>query len=111
PELEAPGPPERRGLRRDHVRLMVLDRRSGAVAHTRFDRIGACLRPGDLLVLNDSRTLPALLPGRMPDGEAIEVRLARQIDAGAWEALLLPHGGDHEGKRIDFRGGLRATVA
>ena len=55
----------------------VLDRRSGAVTHTRFDAIGAFLRAGDLLVFNDSRTLPALLSGRTSDGEAIEVRLAR----------------------------------
>ncbi|HZQ36040.1 MAG TPA: S-adenosylmethionine:tRNA ribosyltransferase-isomerase, partial [Dehalococcoidia bacterium] len=110
-ELEASGPPERRGLRRDQVRLLVLNRRSGATMHTRFDRIGEVLQPGDLLVFNDSRTLPALLPGRFEDGTAIEVRLARQIDANGWEALLLPHGGEHAGRTIAFRAGLRATVS
>ncbi|MGI8554357.1 MAG: S-adenosylmethionine:tRNA ribosyltransferase-isomerase [Dehalococcoidia bacterium] len=112
-ELEAPGPPERRGLRRDQVKLMVLNRRSGALIHSRFDRIGDFLREGDLLVFNDSRTLPALLPGSLADGTAIEVRLARSIGlqgAGKWEALLLPHGGEHEGETIWFGSGLSAIV-
>ena len=108
--LEAGGPPERRGLRRDHVRLMVLDRRGGGVVHTRFDRIGSYLRPGDLLVFNDSRTIPALLPGLTSRGTVIEVRLARRLGDAGWEALLLPHGGDHTGERIAFRAGLSATV-
>ncbi|HLZ68929.1 MAG TPA: S-adenosylmethionine:tRNA ribosyltransferase-isomerase [Dehalococcoidia bacterium] len=110
-ELEASGPPERRGLRRDQVRLMLLNRRSGATLHTRFDRIGELLQPGDLLVFNDSRTLPALLPGTFGDGTPIEVRLARQLDANTWDALLLPHGGEHAGKRIAFRAGLHADVS
>jgi len=109
-ELEAQTPPERRGVRRDHVRLMVLDSGSGAVAHSRFDRIGDYLRPGDLLVLNDSRTIPALLQGVTPAGEAVEVRLARQESSDSWEALLLPHGGDHAGSTLQFAAGLRATV-
>lgn len=109
-ELEAPGPPERRGLRRDQVRLLVLDRRSGATAHTRFDRSGDFLRPGDLLVFNDSRTIPALLPGESASGTPIEVRLARRAGASEWEALLLPHGGEHAGERIRFAAGLAATV-
>src|SRR5262249_5640636 len=104
--LEASGPPEQRGLRRDHVRLLVLNRRSGAVEHTRFDRIGDYLNSGALLVLNDSRTIPALLPALLPSGESIEVRLAHQVDQCTWDALLLPHGGEHEGKRLRFRAGL-----
>ncbi|HZU75660.1 MAG TPA: S-adenosylmethionine:tRNA ribosyltransferase-isomerase, partial [Dehalococcoidia bacterium] len=109
-ELEAAAPPEARGLRRDRVRLMVLDRRSGAVTHTRFDRIGEFLRPGDLLVCNDSRTIPALLHGETVAGLPVEVRLARQTAPDAWEALLLPHGGEYGGARLRF-GGLTATVA
>ncbi len=63
PERMAKEPPERRGIARDGVRLMVIDRRTGGVEHTRFDRIGRFLRPGDLLVFNASRTLPASLAG------------------------------------------------
>ena len=60
-ELTAREPPERRGVPRDRVRLLVLDRETGRVEHSRFDRLGDYLRPGDLLVFNSSRTLPAVL--------------------------------------------------
>jgi S-adenosylmethionine:tRNA ribosyltransferase-isomerase len=76
PELEAAAPPETRGLRRDHVRLLLLDRDTGAVRHTRFDELPRLLRPGDLVVVNDSRTLPASLLGCTAGGAALEVRLA-----------------------------------
>lgn len=115
PALEAHGPPEARGLRRDAVRLLVLNRRSGALVHTRFDRIGDYLREHDLLVLNDSRTLPALLLGVVERdagaGEPVEARLARQISMDSWDALLLPHGGERRGQRIRFGAGLTAEVA
>jgi S-adenosylmethionine:tRNA ribosyltransferase-isomerase len=109
-ELEAHDPPERRGIRRDQVRLMVSDRRTGVVTHTRFDRLGDYLRPGDLLVFNDSRTIPALLLGTDDLGAAVEVRLAHKLSENAWEALLLPHGGDHTGRTISFGGALSAAV-
>jgi S-adenosylmethionine:tRNA ribosyltransferase-isomerase len=109
-EREADGPPEARGVRRDHVRLMVLDRRSGITTHTRFDRLVDYLRPGDLLVANDSRTIPALLHAEAEGGERVEVRLARQRSADRWEALLLPHGGAHAGARLRFCGTLAAIV-
>jgi S-adenosylmethionine:tRNA ribosyltransferase-isomerase len=76
PELEAGAPPETRGLRRDHVRLLLLDRGTGAVQHHRFDELPRLLRPGDLVVVNDSRTLPASLLGRTASGTALEIRLA-----------------------------------
>lgn len=112
-ELEAAGPPEQRGLRRDQVRLLVLDRRSGAIVHSRFDQIGGFLRSGDLLVFNDSRTLPALLAGQIEGGDRVEVRLARPL-AGSlsttWEVLLLPHGDGYAGKTVQFGAGLIAAV-
>jgi S-adenosylmethionine:tRNA ribosyltransferase-isomerase len=76
PELEAAAPPEARGLRRDHVRLLLVDRASGSVSHHRFYELPRLLEPGDLLVVNDSRTLPASLLGRTSGGVALEVRLA-----------------------------------
>src|SRR5436190_17412115 len=63
PELSAKEPPERRGIRRDQVRLLVIDRATGRIEHTRFDKIDNYLRAGDLLVFNSSRTLPASLRG------------------------------------------------
>jgi S-adenosylmethionine:tRNA ribosyltransferase-isomerase len=96
PELEAAAPPETRGLRRDHVRLLLLDRDSGAVQHHRFDELPMLLEPGDLVVVNDSRTLPASLLGRTAGGSALEVRLAaraRLTGAPPWGSPD-PSGGD-----------------
>ena len=83
PELEAAAPPEARGLRRDHVRLLVVDRATGSVAHHRFHELPRLLAPGDLLVVNDSRTLPASLLGHTAGGEPLEVRLAARDERGA----------------------------
>ena len=78
--LNADRPPERRGLARDRVRLLVLDRCTGNVTHTRFDRIAEYFEPGDLLVFNSSRTLPATLVGRFKDSPSkIETRLAELL--------------------------------
>jgi S-adenosylmethionine:tRNA ribosyltransferase-isomerase len=96
PELEAAAPPETRGLRRDHVRLLLLDRDTGAVRHHRFDELPLLLEPGDLVVVNDSRTLPASLLGRTAGGAALEVRLAaraRSTGAPPWGSPD-PSGGD-----------------
>ena len=83
PELEAAAPPEARGLRRDHVRLLLVDRATGSVAHHRFHELPWLLEPGDLLVANDSRTLPASLLGHTAAGTPLEVRLAaREGEAG-----------------------------
>jgi S-adenosylmethionine:tRNA ribosyltransferase-isomerase len=116
-ELAAREPPERRGVPRDQVRLMVLDRRTGRVEHTRFDRLGDYLRRGDLLVFNSSRTLPAVLDGcAAPGGPCVEVRLAEHLPDDSWLALLVCRGGDpfgcglRPGLRVAFGRGLTATV-
>jgi len=118
PELSAREPPERRGLGRDHVRLMVLDRKTGATTHTRFDHLGDFLRKGDLLVFNSSRTLPASLHGcQAPVGPCMEVRLAQHLSDDSWLALLLCEKGDpfgcglREGMDIDFGAGLKGKVS
>src|SRR5438132_6734489 len=119
PELSAKEPPERRGIRRDQVRLMVIDRATGRLEHTRFDKIDRYLRAGDLLVFNSSRTLPASLRGcecSAAHGPCMEVRLAERLPDGSWLALLLceqgnPFGcGLHAGMQIEFAEGLAATV-
>jgi S-adenosylmethionine:tRNA ribosyltransferase-isomerase len=86
PELEAAAPPEARGLRRDHVRLLVVDRADGSVTHHRFHELPRLLMPGDLLVVNDSRTLPASLLGHTAAGVPVEVRLAAREPGGSGEA-------------------------
>ena len=116
-ELSAKEPPERRGLARDHVKLMVIDRASGHVEHTRFDRLGDFLRAGDLLVFNSSRTLPASLQGcPAQGGPCIEIRLAEHLPDDSWLGLLLCQNGDpfscglRPGMQIKFDGELTALV-
>jgi S-adenosylmethionine:tRNA ribosyltransferase-isomerase len=117
-ELSADRPPERRGLARDRVRLLVLDRNTGKVTHTRFDRITEFLDPGDLLVFNSSRTLPATLAGRLRHSmSAVEVRLAELLPDGTWLALLLLQpailrgkDGLTKGLRLDFGRELSCEV-
>jgi len=112
PELEAHEPAELRGLRRDAVRLMVLPRARGEPIHTRFDALGEFLRVGDLLVVNDSRTLPAMLHARDETGAPVEVRLAHRRAEDLWDALLL-NGRTHSGRvgmDLDFGNDLHARV-
>src|SRR5206468_429764 len=119
PELSAKEPPERRGIRRDQVRLLVIDRTSGRIEHTRFDRISNYLHAGDLLVFNSSRTLPASLRGcecSATHGPCMEVRLAEHLPDDSWLALLVCEQGDpfgcglRAGMEIEFAEGLAATV-
>jgi S-adenosylmethionine:tRNA ribosyltransferase-isomerase len=112
PDLEAHAPPEHRGLRRDQVRLLVLPRFAGEFVHTRFDALSDYLRAGDLLVVNDSRTLPGLLRATDERGDAIEVRLAHRRTSDRWDVLLLA-GRTHIGRagmRLDFGQDLSAHV-
>ncbi|MEO6098268.1 MAG: S-adenosylmethionine:tRNA ribosyltransferase-isomerase [Fibrobacteria bacterium] len=133
-DLSAHEPPEKRGLTRDGVRLLSTDRREGRLIHGRFDRIADFLLPGDCLVFNASRTLPACLAasverleapsdgfeGRVERaaeryagsgaGRRLQIRLARRWEDGAWSALALggggePWGGDLSGCRLLFSGG------
>jgi S-adenosylmethionine:tRNA ribosyltransferase-isomerase len=81
PELVAKEPPERRGISRDAVRLMVIDRSSDyRINHTFFYDIDKFLVPGDLMVFNTSRTLPASLVGYGKSrGHLVEVHLAEHL--------------------------------
>ncbi len=88
PSLEASEPPEARGLARDAVRLMVSHYRDDRVVHTHFRQIGKHLQPGDLLVLNTSRTLNAALPAVLPDGTELRLHLSTQLPAGLWSVEL-----------------------
>ncbi|MDQ6820311.1 MAG: S-adenosylmethionine:tRNA ribosyltransferase-isomerase [Actinomycetota bacterium] len=77
--LEAREPPEVRGLRRDHVRLMVARRSEASVAHRLFCELPDVLDAGDLLVVNVSGTLPAALPATRPDGRAVRIHVATRV--------------------------------
>ncbi len=82
--LEAKEPPERRGLRRDSVRLLVARRAAGTIEHRHFTDLPELLEAGDVLVVNTSATLPAALSGRTLTGEPAEVHLSTRDPHGRW---------------------------
>ncbi len=75
---------------RDHSRLMVLDRASGNLEHRRFYDLPDYLRPGDVLVFNDSRVIPARLYVTLAGGGNAELLLLRRLEPGRWHALAKP---------------------
>lgn len=115
PRLRASLPPEMRGLRRDHVKLLVADAGTGSITHSRFDRLGSFLSAGDLLVLNTSRTLPAGVPARRADGTPVQLRPAVRRP-GSWDVLSVEPCPPHrniplqEGEHLTIGSGLAATV-
>ena len=96
---------------RDASRLLCLDRQTGALEHRHFSDITDYLRPGDTLVVNNSRVLPARLLGSRPTGGAVEVLLLRDKGDGVWECLTRPGRKTQPGQELLFGGGeLKATV-
>ncbi len=96
---------------RDSSRLLTLNRQTGAVSHQRFYDIIAYLQPGDCLVMNDSRVLPARLLGHRPTGGAVEVLLLRDLGDRCWECLCKPGRKMQVGNEVIFGNGeLTATV-
>jgi S-adenosylmethionine:tRNA ribosyltransferase-isomerase len=90
-ELEAREPPEARGLRRDEVRLLVTTRK-GEIAHAHFFELPDFLQRGDLLVANDSATIPAALTAETGSGEVIDLHLSTHLDSGLWVVELRAEG-------------------
>ena len=98
--------------KRDTSRLLKLDRTTGKVEHKVFYNIIDELRPGDCLVMNDSRVLPARLMGHRPTGGAVEVLLLRDLGDKKWECLCKPGKKMQVGHQVIFGNGeLTATVA
>ena len=96
---------------RDSSRLLVLDRATGETAHKHFYDIIDYLQPGDCLVMNDSRVLPARLLGHRPTGGAVEVLLLRDLGDKKWECLCKPGRKMQVGHQVVFGDGeLTATV-
>ena len=96
---------------RDTSRLLVLDRCTGAVKHQHFYDVIDYLQPGDCLVMNDSRVLPARLLGHRPTGGAVEVLLLRDLGDKKWECLCKPGRKMQVGHEVIFGNGeLTATV-
>ena len=97
---------------RDASRLMVLNRADGSISHEHFYQLIDHLNPGDCLVMNNSRVIPARLLGhRLPTGGAVEVLLLTDKGGGLWECLVKPGRKLHEGAELSFGDGqLTATV-
>ena len=109
PELIAQTPLEKR----DESRLLCLDKATGEWSHHHFYELPDFLRPGDCLILNNSRVLPARLPGRrLPGGGACEVLLLQDKGDKVWECLVRPGKHLREGARVSFGDGeLTAEIA
>ncbi len=88
---------------RDGSRLMVLDRHSGRREHQKFSDIVNILREGDVLVMNDSRVIPARLLGRKPESPGrVELLLLEETEAGLWWAMVRPGKRVRPGMRLQF---------
>ena len=96
--------------KRDTSRLMVLIRETGEVTHKHFYDIIDYLQPGDCLVMNDSRVLPARLLGHRPTGGAVEVLLLRDLGNKCWECLCNPGRKMQIGNEVIFGGGELTAV-
>lgn len=106
PEYIAQSPAEPR----DSARLMVLDRATGAITHAVFRDLGRFLQPGDLLVVNRTRVIPARLFARkVPTGGKVELLLLRREGPGVWQAMVRGRG-LRPGVRLQVEGGPQAEI-
>jgi S-adenosylmethionine:tRNA ribosyltransferase-isomerase len=107
--LEARVPPEARGLRRDEVRLMVSHRDTNTIEHTTFRDLPRFLRTGDVLVINDSATLPTATRARREDGSEIALHFSTQLRPDLW--VVEPRRiAARAGEMLRLRGGGRVTL-
>lgn len=100
-------PPATRG----QSRLLVVDRHTGSIAHRAFTELPQILPPRAVLVVNNTRVIPARLHGTRPGGGKVEaLLLSRAAGPDTWWAWLRPSNRIRAGQTLDFPGGLRATV-
>ena len=95
---------------RDHSRLLVVDKHTGELQHRHFYDLVDYLRPGDVLVFNDTRVIPARLHGTKDTGAHVEVFLLTRRDATDWEVLVRPGKKLQVGARINFSDELSCEV-
>ena len=97
--------------KRDESRLLVVDKKTGALEHKSFRDLPSLLRKGDCLVLNDSRVLPARLLGSRESGGAVEILLLKDLGENRWECLSRPGRKTRPGTKLIFGNGeLKAEV-
>src|ERR1700744_6184122 len=122
-ELEAHDPPEARGTPRDGVRMRVSRGPAGKISHHRFTGLPELLRPGDLIVINTSGTLPAAVtavaaPGLAADGPGLAVHFSGPRRARGWLVdrrprrgpATVPYPGGQPGDRIELPAGAGLTL-
>jgi S-adenosylmethionine:tRNA ribosyltransferase-isomerase len=108
PELIAQQP----ASERDASRLLVLHRQSHRMEHRRFSDLSDYLRAGDVLIVNDTKVIPARLFGTFEDGKSVEVLLVHPVEDQCWEALVKPAKPAQVGRRLILAcGRLTVTVA
>jgi S-adenosylmethionine:tRNA ribosyltransferase-isomerase len=109
PELEAPSPPESRGMTRDAVRMLVAHRSDGSLVHSHFSELPRFLDEGDLVVLNTSGTLAAEVDGTGSDGRPVQIHLSTQLPADLWTVEVRRDGeaflGAEPGTSLELAGG------
>src|SRR5262249_12949048 len=98
---------------RDQARMLVVHRKTRSFEHSRFYKIGSHLREGDLLVLNDTRVMPARLYARKESGGKVELLFVRPVEQpkGAWVAMLRAHRGVKDGARLLLDDGQALRVS
>jgi len=95
---------------RDHSRLMVLGRQDKKIVHRHFYELGEFLRPGDVLVLNKSKVIPARLYATKPTGGRLEVLLIKQVASDKWQALVGGLKSKREDNEMIFAKGLEGRT-
>ena len=95
---------------RDHSRLLVVDKKTGEIEHKHFYDLVNYLKPGDVLVFNDTRVIPARLHGTKDTGAHVEVFLLTRRDATDWEVLVRPGKKLQVGAKINFSDELGCEV-
>ena len=107
PELIAQDPIEPR----DASRLLIVDRKSGSIRHSIFRELGKELQPGDMLVLNDTKVLPARVYAYKESGARIELLLLKQTGLDVWQCLLRPGNKARVGVKLLFASdAMRAEI-
>ena len=92
--------------KRDESRLMILDRTKETIEHRKFKDIVEYLKPGDVLVRNNTKVIPARLYGRKETGAHVEFLLLNNIKGDVWECIVRPGNKLHVGAKVIFADGL-----
>ena len=92
--------------KRDESRLMVLDRNKNTIEHKVFKDIINYLKPGDVLVRNNTKVIPARIYGKKETGANVEILLLKNIEDDIWETIVRPGNKLHIGNKVIFGDGI-----